>query len=384
MRYFILIVYCFFFTLICNAKEMYPILWNMQRLEEIKINPDIDKTKIITIADKLCDSKPVVVTNKIKSLTGNPHNYESLSSYYWPNPDNTEGPYINIDGRLNPEVKEYDRTKIDELASNLKSLSIAYHLTERKKYYNAFVKQLRAWFVTKSTYMTPNFEYAQIIKGQDDNHGQPHGLIDAYVLTDVLDAIRLVDFIKPIKKREKKRLIQWTDLFLEWVTTSSLGIRESLQMNNHGPAYDALVFDLAVFSNNTILADSISNNFKKNRIEKLINPDGSQPSELRRTRAFHYSALSINFMVDFCVMQYKTNHEYIDLLPSIISACNYLKQFIGNKEKFPYQELSDWVYNENLVKQNISRINITFGDILNINVDKSYYNFYSDFNNWIK
>lgn len=384
MRSFILVICCIIISIVCNAKDIYPILWNMQRLEIIKNNPTVDITQLVTVADKLCNSLPTVVTNKIKCLTGNLHNYESLSSYYWPDPDNPGGPYINIDGRLNPEVKEYDRTKIDELAFNLKSLSVAYYLTEEKKYYNAFVKHLRAWFINKKTYMTPNFEYAQIIKGQDDNHGQPHGLIDAYVLTDVLDAIRLVDFIKPIKKRDKKRLKQWTELFSEWMTSSSLGIRESLQMNNHGPAYDALLFDLAVFSNNTILADSLSNNYKKNRIDKLINPDGSQPSELKRTRAFHYSALSISFMVDFCIMQYKTNREYIELLPPIISACNYLEQFIGNKERFPYQELSDWVYNENLVIQNISRIKNTFGEFYNMKEEKSYYDFYSDYNNWIK
>ncbi len=56
-------------------------------------------------ADRILEEPELSVTFKtVPPLSGNPHDYDSLSRYDWPNPDTPDGlPWIKRDGVTNPD-----------------------------------------------------------------------------------------------------------------------------------------------------------------------------------------------------------------------------------------------------------------------------------------
>ena len=63
--------------------------------------------------------------------------------------------------------------------------------------------------------------------------------------------------------------------------------------NNHGSAYDAQVASFAIFTGQDSVAEMILDSVKLKRIEPQIMADGSQPHELKRTKALSYSSFNL-------------------------------------------------------------------------------------------
>lgn len=360
---FLIIVIILFITTSCSSTKSRitkPLLWNIERLQTVK--SEISKNekmyqRYIQPANNILNKKPISITEKTISISGDIHNFESISTYFWPNPEDPQGPYICKDGIVNPETKLYDEIRLSEFCKRLKFLSIAYYLTRDECYYNSFIKQIKVWYLNKDTKMNPNFEYAQIIPRINNNHGQPHGIISAYVMNDAIEAIRLINSVKTIEKNTLKEIVLWFHQFLNWLNNSNMAQKEALQNNNHGIAIDVLKLNIALFVNDYKTANKITTSFYSTRLKKQIDYQGRQISELKRTKAFMYSIYNLMHIIDFCYIQesignfyYRTNHEIID------QAVIFLNQYIGNRQKFPYQEIDNWDRLETWLKDEIARI----------------------------
>lgn len=58
----------------------------------------------IARADQMMKEKPLTVTGSwCKSSAGGKHDFYSEGDYWWPDPSNPQGPYIQRDGQTNPE-----------------------------------------------------------------------------------------------------------------------------------------------------------------------------------------------------------------------------------------------------------------------------------------
>ena len=81
----------------CKHNIETPLLWNMDRLDYIKKNRYKIKEarEFLDDADRLMLEKDIAVTQKTSSINRDKHNYESLSSYFWPNPIDSTAPYIH-------------------------------------------------------------------------------------------------------------------------------------------------------------------------------------------------------------------------------------------------------------------------------------------------
>lgn len=321
-----------------------PMFWNMDGIQGMKDNPaPVQKfiDRCVARADEAIKSGPVFVTAPSIKVTPDPHYFFGSGKYFWPDPKNPNGPYINKDGLINPESKNYDTTRLEQMKNNLRHLALALFFTGDKKYYTEYVKHVRAWFLDKDTYMYPNMVYAQVIPGRNNGMGFPAGIIHAYSFTSVLDSYRLVNSVIKIDKKTDEGLKDWFRQLMNWMKTSDIGVKESKGTNNHSVAYDVMMADFAVFVGDKETYDNITGNFRKVRLEAQIREDGSQPRELARTRALGYSVYNLTHFVDLCLMMEKQGrHYYAENRDLIDKVFLFLDPYIDHRESWTYQDIA--------------------------------------------
>ena len=342
-----------------HAKSQ-PSIYNLDVLNDIKLNPNKYSNRALFLkeTDSIVELAPLSVTDKKKTYAPNNHYYCSISRYAWPDTNNPLGPYVIKDGQSNPEYSDYDGEKLDELAKRLQYLCVAYYITERSDYKRAAINQLKVWFIDKRTRMLPNFEYAQVQPGHNNNKGQSYGLVELSRFTKIVESVMLLDTAGGISRRERRRLKIWFDDFQAWLLKSKQWNYISNSNNNNitSSGYLALV-EMSLFIDNLQVANRLANEYKEKIIDAQIEEDGRQPAELRRTIGFGYSVENLKEIVDFClVMENMGGHFYNDNQQRIDAAFSYLVQFVDNHKEFPYQQEAPWSLYEKRLQKNMKRL----------------------------
>jgi len=307
---------------------------------------DAAVAKIEADAKKALSEGPFTVTSKTATPpSGDKHDYMSQAPYFWPDPKSPNGlPYIRRDGERNPEINKYpDHGTLDKLENAVETLSLAYYLKGDETHAAKAVSLLRAFFLDPATKMNPNLQYAQAIPGV--NTGRGIGLIETRGLTRVIDAIGLLEGSKALTDADKQGLRDWFSKFLTWMQESKNGKDESAAKNNHGSSYDVQTATYALFIGKKDLAKQIIETAKTKRIALQIEPDGRQPLELERTKAWSYSIMNLDELMQLATLgdvvgvdlwNYQTSDGR-----SIRRALEYLYPFAVG-EKWKYQQLGEW------------------------------------------
>ncbi len=158
--------------------------------------------------------------------SGNKHDFFSLSPYYWPDPNNPNGPYILKDGHTNPESNAIpDKQKLSDMTYKVKILSLAYHYTNDSKYASKAIEIMQIWFLRSGTCMNPNLQYAEAQRGI--NNGSPAGIIGGMNLPDVLEGVRLIQKSTDWTKENEAGMEKWFFQYLNWLITSKAGKQEA-------------------------------------------------------------------------------------------------------------------------------------------------------------
>ena len=325
-------------------------LWNMEDLVSLARKPSSAYYKeVVQYTEGILRQKPVAVTDKEVSLSGNKHNYESLSPYWWPDPKNPGGPYIARDGQTNPETKQYDSPRLITLRSNLVYCSKAFYITGDIRYYDYFCRQLDTWFIDKDTRMTPHFEYSQFVPGRNNGRGNPQGMSEAYNFNNILESIRLVNSVKDIGKKRMKALQAWFRDFAEWMQESDYGLGTQSFQNGQVLTFDTTLYNIFIFTGQKSERQAIFDAFPEKRVNKNIASDGKIPESLRRTKGFFYTVSSLQRFVDFATLAKADGNSLPgESIARIQKAFDYITQFEDNRSAFPYSEIGDW---DDAVKQ---------------------------------
>ena len=253
-----------------------------------------DVKRIRADADKAMTAKAITITEGKKHIApgGDPHDYVSISTYYWPNPATPDGlPWIGKDGEKNPLKDEYDEPRLMKMCSNVRALAVAAYLTGDERYAARAAEQIRAWFLDPATRMNPNLEHAQMQPGK--NEGTGTGIIDSRCLVDVTDAALLLRGSRAWAAGDDAKLKKWFGDYYSWLTTSKNGKKEAETTNNHAVWYDVQAAAIAQYTGNQQAAREILEAAKSRRIAKQIEPDGSMPRELGRTLSVTYSIFNL-------------------------------------------------------------------------------------------
>jgi len=300
--------------------------------------------QLLSQANSFLSIKPTSVIEKNEiPASGDKHDFLSLAPYRWPDPNKPNGlPYVNYDGRLNPEIHTVpDKKNMDDMVYRVKILSLAYYFTDNSHYASKAEELLRIWFLNNSTNMNPNLQYAEIIRGENNNNGTMRGILHGKYLPEVFDAIRLIQHSPSWSRQDQQGIERWFTKYLDWLLYSEHGQEERRLSNNHGTWYRVQVSAIALSLNKTDIAKSMLEDAGKFIGE--IDPDGSQRREIKRKNSLDYSTFNVlglfrlagigeQFGID--LWNYKTQEE-----AGLQKAVDYLLPSLLNKETWPHSQI---------------------------------------------
>jgi len=315
--YMVLLIIVLFVTTYMSAQ---PVLkWDVQKLMALSPS-NLEYKSILRNADKFLSEECPLVTNKEKTFSGDVHNYESLSTYFWENEKDPSARWVAKDGQKNPERLKYDGAKINIFYNRCKYLAQAYCLTSDTRYSEQYLADVKSWFVNKQTRMIPNMEYAQIIPNDNGNRGKAYGIIDAYVLTDVVESLILMRQKNVINKNVENKIKKWFKKFSNWLRKSEKGMEQRSASNNLSIAYDVMMCEFYYYIGDKKRYEQIVGQFLSDRLEKQFLPDGTQPHELKRAKPISYSIYNLELVLDFCTMQWHSGVDYYSQNRQLIDA----------------------------------------------------------------
>jgi hypothetical protein len=230
----------------------------------------IERDRVMRAADRYLSERPVTVTAAHSPRSaGGPHDFFSEADYWWPDPENPDGPYIQRDGMSNPDNFVEHRRAMIRLSLIVPALAAAYKITRDRKYSRHAALHLRAWFVADATRMNTNLQFAQAIKGI--NKGRGTGIIDTLHLVEVARAASRVG----LSASDLAGVRAWFAAYAEWMNTHPYGIAERDAKNNHGTCWVAQVTAFSELTGNTKLTAYCRDRFQTVLIPNQERPDGS-------------------------------------------------------------------------------------------------------------
>jgi len=263
--------------------------------------------KLRSEADRALESGPwTIVHKRLTPPSGDKHDYISNAKYWWPDPDNPDGPYIRRDGETNPHTRTVDKDYMGKMSKAVETLGLANYFFENEHYADHALKILRRWFLDDSTKMNPNMKYAQAIPNKVK--GRSYGIIETRKFIRVLDAVQLLRQAGAISDEDYSGLQNWFREYLNWLLTSPNGQKESTNGNNHETACVYQIASFSLFVGDTATAHYYLDEHFKSRIINMIEPSGGQPRELARTKSLHYSSMNLGLMISLCQLG-----DYFDL-----------------------------------------------------------------------
>jgi hypothetical protein len=261
----------------------------------VKLDLAAEKARVARAAERYLDEKPVTITaSRNPRSAGGVHDFSSEGDYWWPDPKNPNGPYIQRDGMSNPENFVEHRKAMMRLSVQMPALAAAWVLTGDKKYAQHAGEHLRAWFIEPKTLMNPHLLYSQAIHNL--NTGRSIGVIDTVHLVEVARAAAVLERSPALPAKEQAAVKKWFADYLTWITTHEYGTKERDAKNNHGTCWVMQAAEFARFTGNTTVTDYCRDRFKTVLVPNQIAPDGSFPEELRRTKPYGYCLFQLDII----------------------------------------------------------------------------------------
>jgi hypothetical protein len=300
---------------------------------------EIERARVVRAADRYLQERPITITvYSAKRSAGSPHDYFSEGDYWWPDPKNPSGAYIQRDGLTNPDNFVAHRHALIRLSVQMPALAAAWSITKQEQYAKHAAEHLRAWFVEPSTRMNPHLQYAQAIHGRTTGRGI--GIIDTLHLVEVARAIPFLRETSALSAAEHEQVKQWFAEYLQWMTTSKNGMEERDAKNNHGTCWVMQVAQFAQYTGNRQFVEYCSERYKTVLLPDQLAPDGSFPLELKRTKPYSYSLFNLDAMATICQIVSTPRDDLWKFRladgRSMQTAMAFMAPYIADKKSWPH------------------------------------------------
>lgn len=285
-----------------------------------------------------------VMSKPAAGPSGDKHDFYSLGTYWWPNPNTSTGlPYVHRDGLVNPETFLYDSVPISQMIFAVKNLSLAYYFTGDNAYCAGAAHFIDTWFLDAATRMNPasGLQYAQLRRGIDEGRGI--GIIDAKDLAFVPDSALLLDGCARWDcSGRKEALWRWLSEYAAWLASSAHAADEFAQLNNHGTWFDVQALSLSQHVGNESWSKHLAEDSKA-RVQAQVAPNGTLPLELARTRSMHYTWWDL---IAFFELAQLTKRSGVDLFHYVTAANQSLKHALDWVAPWTLRGAAPWPYPE--------------------------------------
>ncbi|MDB5012435.1 MAG: alginate lyase [Daejeonella sp.] len=298
---------------------------------------NILKQQVLREAEWALKQQPITVTaERSPRSAGGKHDFFSEADYFWPDPKNPDGPYVNRDGMSNPDNFVAHRKAMIRFGTIIGALASAYKITGDEKYVKHALIHLQAWFIDGETLMTPNLLYAQAIKGLFT--GRSWGIIDSIHLMEVAQGALVMESSGAFDKNIAAGVKSWFSKYLDWLNTHSNSLTEKVAKNNHSTCWTMQVASFAKLCKNEAILDSCRARYKNILLPNQMAIDGSFPLEMARTKPYGYTIFNLDAMAAICqILSTPQDNLWKYETPdgkSISKGISYLYPFIVNKSSW--------------------------------------------------
>ena len=293
------------------------------------------KSQIIAEANRNLTEKPVTVTRfQSERSAGGRHDFFSEGDYWWPDPANPSGPYIQKDGLTNPDNFTAHRKAMIRFSQIVANQTSAFLISGRSDYAKQAIQHIRAWMVDTTTMMSPHLLYAQAIKGKVTGRGV--GIIDMIQLIEVAKSIEILEKRQQINEADRLQIHAWFTIYLRWVTTHPYGKEEREAKNNHGTCWVMQVSAFAHLVNDEVLLNYCKDRFLNINLPNQMDERGAFPLELKRTKPYGYSLFNLDAVMT-------TAHIFKIKNAPLKKGIDFLYPYVDDKKSWPYpQDVMYW------------------------------------------
>jgi hypothetical protein len=258
-----------------------------------------EKARVLRLAEVYKNLDPITVSASFSPRSaGGKNDFYSEGDYWWPNPDDPDGPYIRRDGLTNPDNFTAHREAMIRFSQISGALGSAYLVSGKEEYGNALIPHLRAWFIEPDTRMNPNLLYGQAIKGVLTGRGI--GIIDTIHLMEVAKAVQAIASAESLNSGDLIQIKAWFSDYLNWIFTHPYGIAERDNGNNHSVSWAMQAAVFAELVGNDEVLTYCREMYKTQLLPDQMAADGSFPLELARTKPYGYSLFTLDAMTTIC------------------------------------------------------------------------------------
>ena len=298
------------------------------------------KDEVLKRAENNLTEKPITVTDhQCERSAGGIHDFYSEGDYWWPDSLNPEGPYVRRDGQTNPDNFVAHRHAMIRFSTLVGNLTSAYLLTKDRKYIDAAMVHIRAWFIDEETRMSPNLLYAQAIKGITTGRGI--GIIDTIHLIEVVQSLLKMEELELLSEEDEEGTKRWITEYLTWLTTHDYGIAEMNAQNNHGTCWVMQAAIFAKYTGHEEVLDLCTDRYKTILLPDQMGTDGSFPRELSRTKPYGYSLFNLDAMATVCrILSTEEDNLWTYTTPdgkNMQKAFDFLLPFVIDKSAWEYK-----------------------------------------------
>lgn len=307
-----------------------------------------EEKRIERLVSRYWDAVPISVTSSsCERSAGNAHDFYSEGDYWWPDPEDPDGPYIRKDGMSNPDNFSDHRHAMIRMNRIVGAMASAYVLTGEDKYVKKAMEHLNAWFIHSETRMNPNMLYSQAIMGRVTGRGI--GIIDGLHLAEVARAIFVMQDSSVISEKDLQALKLWFKSFLTWIFTHPYGQSEMVHPNNHGTCWALQAAAYAQLTGNEEMLEFCAKRLSEVLLPSQMGLDGSFPLELERTKPYGYSLFNLDAMsVLVQILSYEGKNWWnyaTEDGKSMRLGLEFMFPYIADKASWPYGQ--DVLYWEN-------------------------------------